>query len=202
MTGTSKGGSRSAATTHVRAVIEKQYVRILASRARDPEATLPEEPYHDRVRRLMERLGRAWKPAPLPQRIKRGRERLCFVNAARLVLRHPELSYVEGWADFGEHAWCVNAAGEVLDPTWPKDRTLPEVYFGVAFRTQWIRKVLTVCGGKKIALADVPVSVIFNFVAGTASLAANPGEMLDLRWYQLSGPSPTPRKGGSHGTTR
>jgi hypothetical protein len=67
-------------------------------------------------------------PAPLPASCGhwRGQPKDCFASAARLADARPDLRYVEGYADPGidgfvypfEHAWCVDASGAVVDPTW------------------------------------------------------------------------------------
>lgn len=65
-----------------------------------------------------------WTDFPLPAedpQIERGQLKRCFENAATYAARHG-FSYVEGLAcgplrDV-HHAWVVNDAGEVLDPTW------------------------------------------------------------------------------------
>jgi len=59
----------------------------------------------------------------------------CFDNAYRLARRWPKrYRYVEGIA-CGiipmHHAWVLNAAGEVVDPTWSLYSRLGTEYFGV-----------------------------------------------------------------------
>lgn len=59
----------------------------------------------------------------------------CFDNAYRLARRwKARFRYVEGVA-LGvipiHHAWVINAAGEVLDPTWLQNSTIGTEYFGV-----------------------------------------------------------------------
>ena len=61
---------------------------------------------------------------------------LCFRNAAQLAISNPsEYTYVEGYAYTVcipmEHAWCVNRAGVVVDPTWGLEG---KAYFGVPIR--------------------------------------------------------------------
>ncbi len=78
--------------------------------------------------------GQFYTPGPRPSSIKKETNRQCFKNAADLVFRHPELTYVEGWG-FNmipiHHAWCVTSEGKVVDPTWKEPESC--IYFGVAF---------------------------------------------------------------------
>lgn len=64
----------------------------------------------------------------------------CYRNAASLAIAHPTYTYVEGFAMQRklplalQHAWVVNAKGEVLDPTWGwREGT---AYLGVKFDTE------------------------------------------------------------------
>ena len=51
----------------------------------------------------------------------------CWENARQMARLHPELRYTEGWLVIPwpdgsemfrlEHAWCVAADGEIIDPT-------------------------------------------------------------------------------------
>jgi hypothetical protein len=79
--------------------------------------------------------------APLPAGVRYGRTKECFKNAMRLADRRPDLMYVEGWASrpaLGipmHHGWCVDAQGQVVDPTWRVETPdePPIEYLGVAF---------------------------------------------------------------------
>lgn len=63
-----------------------------------------------------------------------GRLGECYVNAYYLAMNQG-LHYTEGMAIHGkvgfpmDHAWCVDDAGQVYDPTWDNGQD----YFGVAF---------------------------------------------------------------------
>jgi hypothetical protein len=91
------------------------------------------------IERFVLRNGRFFKAAAFTG-AARGKQGQCFKNAMELALHNPRLSYVEG---FGgsiipvHHAWCADADGNVIDPTWdrPEDRD----YFGIAFEahTAW-----------------------------------------------------------------
>ena len=64
---------------------------------------------------------------------------MCYSNAFSHASRHG-LFYVEGFALSGElmfqHAWCVDDAGLVQDPTWPDHAG--RAYCGVAFTPDWL----------------------------------------------------------------
>jgi hypothetical protein len=67
--------------------------------------------------------GREYGPRVFPKGIKKGTPRLCYMNAFDLASRNHKFKYVEGVATNVipvDHAWCVNEAGEVVDPTWDK----------------------------------------------------------------------------------
>lgn len=69
-----------------------------------------------------------------------GRQGHCYGNAFALVRDRRELVYCEGRALSGgvvplEHAWCVDAGGQVVDTTWRGQET---DYFGVRFRYEWL----------------------------------------------------------------
>ena len=80
----------------------------------------------------------------------RGEPKQCFANAENLAVFHDELTYVEGLATrLGAipipHAWCVDADGRVVEPTWlpdPECDSIPPVgqweYLGVPFKTDWL----------------------------------------------------------------
>lgn len=64
----------------------------------------------------------------LPPGVEYGKAKECFANACRLSALHPlgdesPYRYVEGFAYTPgliacHHAWVINEAGEVIDPTW------------------------------------------------------------------------------------
>lgn len=87
--------------------------------------------------------GQQWTPAALPPTIKRMTMKLCFFNAAKLAMKHKELTYVEGFGNCiipVQHAWCVDAKGNVIDPTWEKPEEA--TYFGIPFKTDFLKKFL------------------------------------------------------------
>jgi hypothetical protein len=93
--------------------------------------------------------GRIWTPAPLPGAFRRGQGGQCYSNAAKLALKRPELTYVEGYASHNgrfplQHAWVVDFKGWVVDPTWEKPAS--SQYFGVPFATSFVRKRLAETG--------------------------------------------------------
>lgn len=103
------------------------------------------------------RHGRSYTPARLPQRIRRMTIKQCFANCTRLALRHEDLTYVEGFALNiipVHHAWCIDADGNVVDPTWEYGEHLE--YFGVAFSTTYLRSVFSDERKKFYGLIDSP----------------------------------------------
>jgi hypothetical protein len=69
----------------------------------------------------------------------------CYANAGRIALMEDEWTYVEGLAFLPglipmSHAWLVNDAGEIWDPTWEYEAETE--YFGVAFNTEYLRKTI------------------------------------------------------------
>ncbi len=72
----------------------------------------------------------------------------CFMNAARLAIQDPTLTYVEGYVYTGviplEHAWCAHEDGYVVDPTLkvvPGDDRVSG-YRGVSFTTEYLLTAL------------------------------------------------------------
>jgi len=90
-------------------------------------------PYH-----LLAQYGKLWAPTIKPDSVGYGKMGECFSNA--LHLAHEEgLTYVEGYATTVipmHHAWCVDSAGNVIDPTW---RALGSSYFGIPFDIVYAR---------------------------------------------------------------
>lgn len=85
-----------------------------------------------------------FKAAPLPASIERGEMRMCYQNASLLAMYRDDLTYVEGFAHCGlipvEHAWCVDAQGNVIDPTWDNPEECQ--YLGVPFKTDFLEESL------------------------------------------------------------
>lgn len=80
---------------------------------------------------------------PLPDFVKRGEIKQCFTNSSRSFMHcGGELAYVEGIA-MGKklafpvhHAWLVDEAGRVYDPTWTYEPG-EALYFGVPFSEEY-----------------------------------------------------------------
>lgn len=94
-------------------------------------------PDADFIAHLREK-GREWNAAPLPETVERGGPKLCFMNATQTFLERDDLDYCEGIGFIPSlpgfaflHAWCVDATGNVVDPTW--DRPESCRYYGVRF---------------------------------------------------------------------
>lgn len=94
--------------------------------------------------------GRAMPGAARPKGIRKGRDRQCYANALHLALRGryggPPMRYVEGFAlAYGgivvEHAWCLDAAGTVVDPTW-RDPDLA-TYYGVEMDLDVVGRIVS-----------------------------------------------------------
>jgi hypothetical protein len=82
---------------------------------------------------------------------RRKRPRACFDNAGRIARSHPELHYAEGWFTTHDgfrihHAWLVNEAGVVRDPTLTGDDQ-PVDYFGIVFTTEYLCQVCVAANG-------------------------------------------------------
>ncbi|WP_432184923.1 hypothetical protein [Streptomyces tendae] len=91
------------------------------------------------VYELVAACGRWYIPAALPAGIRGLPERQCFANAAATEREHPHLAYTEGFAVAANsplptaHAWCTNADGHVIDPTWSDHEG--GAYLGIALPT-------------------------------------------------------------------
>ena len=90
-------------------------------------------------------LGHQFTASALPLNIDRGEQRQCYRNAGELALSSSKLAYCEGFARPAglipvHHAWCVDACGQVVDPTWAQ----PELasYFGIALKRDWLKAQL------------------------------------------------------------
>lgn len=106
-------------------------------------------------------------PGPF-QKTKRGVIKECFKNALDLSIRE-DLIYVEGYSFHILpilHAWCVDHAGRIYDPTWKEPGN---EYFGVPFRTDFVLKIVLEAGC---------YGVIDRWEMGFPALKAEPKEFL------------------------
>lgn len=84
------------------------------------------------------------KPTPF-----KGRPKQCFQNCFEALWNYPELSYCEGFAIDDDlpiaisHAWLVNDALEVIDPTLNDKTSTGATYFGVIFSTEFVVEFAT-----------------------------------------------------------
>ena len=101
--------------------------------------------------------GRKFAPpvTPRPKGIRKGRNRLCFMNAYRLANRE-DFRYVEGFAisDIGilipvQHAWVVDNKDNVIETTW-KESGL--AYSGIVFDLEFVNRVI--CETKLYGIMD------------------------------------------------
>lgn len=85
--------------------------------------------------------GREMEAIPLPKKIKPGFKKQCYFNCIELIQKHPDLTYVEGYALDADisfpvtHAWLMNPQGKAIDPTW---ESAALCYIGIPFQTQWV----------------------------------------------------------------
>ena len=94
----------------------------------------------------------------LPKKYKKMPDKECFKNAYTLMKKHEDLTYCEGFAisENGypplNHAWCVDAFKNVIDPTWDYQEN-GMAYFGIPFTREFTIKVY---GKIKCSLLDNP----------------------------------------------
>jgi hypothetical protein len=86
-------------------------------------------------------LGQSRPARPLPAGVPQGVAKQCYKNAGVLALESAGAAYTycEGYALRKglipvHHAWCLDAQGHVVDPTWPFEEG--NEYLGVAFEYQ------------------------------------------------------------------
>lgn len=94
-----------------------------------------------------------------PAWLKRGVAKQCYKNATHVMLNRDDVFYAEGYAinliDLPiplEHAWLVDASGNVIDPTW--DRAEDHLYFGVVFERDAVNSAMVSNGGDAGILTD------------------------------------------------
>lgn len=74
----------------------------------------------------------------------KGSPKICYKNCYEVMKKHPDLTYCEGYAFDNavpfvfNHAWLINAQGEVIDPTWRDADSKNAAYFGVAFKRDYV----------------------------------------------------------------
>jgi hypothetical protein len=88
--------------------------------------------------------GVAYMPGPDTFAAPRQEQHNCFGNALHLALDDPSLTYVEGKVSVHgvplDHAWCVDADGNVIDPT-ATGKGIVE-YFGVPLSTEYVKRAV------------------------------------------------------------
>lgn len=102
-----------------------------------------------------------------------GEMKACFENAANIAIRHRDFMYVEGLALYPglsipvHHAWLVTSDGQAYDPTWERPG---EVYFGIPFKTEYVREAVVVHGcygllDDEVGIADLVAGLEQNYKA-------------------------------------
>lgn len=79
--------------------------------------------------------GELFRWQPRPKDVTKMADKQCYFNALHLAMDR-DWRYVEGFASkmmVTMHAWCVDDAGRVIDPTWSEDDEYkPNFYVGVS----------------------------------------------------------------------
>jgi len=110
-------------------------------------------------------LGRFFRPQPLPQGFRRGKQNQCYGNAFDLAVRTASLTYCEGFVLFSlgsraaevEHGWCVAADGRVVEVTL---RQIGLSYFGIPYRPEQL------AGNPDLPLTD---DIVLARIKGSAA---------------------------------
>lgn len=95
------------------------------------------------IQRLILETGKPFLKRVEPTPFK-GKPKQCFQNCFDALWKHSELSYCEGFAIDDElpiaisHAWLVNDAFEVVEPTWNEKKSTGYTYFGVVFNKDFV----------------------------------------------------------------
>lgn len=95
---------------------------------------------------LVLRRGTFWPGSPRPRGVPKMANRQCFQNAWQIAETHG-WTYCEGWATSiipTHHAWVLNQAGAVIDPTWDDPESC--VYAGLPLERSFVAKVLLSSG--------------------------------------------------------
>ncbi|WP_276117994.1 hypothetical protein [Pararhizobium qamdonense] len=107
-----------------------------------------------------------------------GQAKNCYANATAYALTNSDLMYAEGYAIEPElpipiqHAWLVDRSGTVIDPTW-RDAN-HHVYFGIAFKTEFLAEMLEKTDGDCGILVNFPLIRRHFTLAALQRGAANP----------------------------
>ena len=112
----------------------KSYLRMVA------EMHGPGQP---NVPNFLLKNGRTFRVTEKTYEGKRKTAKLCYMNATQAALSDPDLTYVEGYITVHgvpiQHAWNVNKAGDVIDPTITKSEHVSG-YFGVPFNHDYLAR--------------------------------------------------------------
>ena len=94
--------------------------------------------YYKPISPLILRCGRPWYIGERTFAGRRARRKQCYMNSYSLVDRNPEMIYVEGWCSneiIFPHAWCIDAEGQVIDPTLRE----ADGYYGIPFQWKYVQ---------------------------------------------------------------
>jgi len=125
------GASEDMVSYLVRTAAMQRYVHTVNNRGQKPEGYASFEEFVLAHGQVFEA-----PPAkkPRPKGFRKGRDKLCFMNATHAAFYGDEYHYVEGFAVGGffpvHHAWVTDAEGNVVETTW---KTSGGQYFGVPF---------------------------------------------------------------------
>lgn len=98
---------------------------------------------------------------------KRGKPKMCFMNAANMAMSHSSLTYQEGYIDMPgidgfniHHAWCIDGSGNVVDSTLsdPQNHT----YFGVSIPLSELQSELVRLG--HYGILDTPSGINHKWI--------------------------------------
>lgn len=80
-------------------------------------------------------------PSPI-----RGESEDYYKNCFNIVFDNREYTYCEGYAIYNEiesivtHAWLINKAFHVIDPTWSENGVTKPLYYGIPFNRSYVIK--------------------------------------------------------------
>lgn len=143
-------------------------------------------------------LGQARLTVPLPNDVKQGKMKECYMNAGLLSTERPEFAYCEGYALRNDvfpmhHAWCLNEQGKVIDPTWPHDEK--NEYLGVALNHMFVVMSSLKTGLWGILSERLPADVTEAHPKTYLHESWRPeAERMEAFWAKLKGdPQPKPK---------